>query len=323
MNRPRMQMFSGTKTDRVLAAIDGKSPSEQFVQTSEYPSEIEVALIDLPVTQPRKYFDPDKMAQLIISVREKGILEPLLVRTKPNHRYELVAGERRLRAAKELQLSKVPATVKELTDQECLEIALIENLQREDLNPVEEVEGILQLLGLKLEMTVPEVVSQLHRMENEHKGKVTRNVTGNDDLSVNGDSTRNVTGRIAAILEALGVTNWLSFVRNKLPLINLPEDVLAVLREGRIEYTKAKEIAKIKDGQQRYLLLQQAIREGWSLSQIKQEVAALINSSSLETNSFDAKVQATFKLIKRAKIDSNKQQKLIHYLEEITDLLSS
>lgn len=95
--------------------------------------------------QPRKHFDEAKLQELAESIREKGILEPLLVR-KVSEGYELVVGERRWRAAQKAGLKEVPVLVKELDERAALEISLIENLQREDLNPIEEAEAYQRLI---------------------------------------------------------------------------------------------------------------------------------------------------------------------------------
>ena len=95
--------------------------------------------------QPRKRFDESKLQELADSIKEKGILEPLIVR-KAADGYELVVGERRWRAAQKAGLREVPVLVKELEDREVLEVSLIENLQRDDLNPLEEAEGFKHLL---------------------------------------------------------------------------------------------------------------------------------------------------------------------------------
>ena len=102
--------------------------------------------------QPRKFLDPAGIAELASSIASKGVLQPLLVR-KTDSGYEIVAGERRFRAAKQAGLSDVPVVVKDLNDQETLEIAIIENLQRENLNPLEEAQAFRQLMdfGLKQE----------------------------------------------------------------------------------------------------------------------------------------------------------------------------
>ncbi|MGI6187311.1 MAG: ParB/RepB/Spo0J family partition protein, partial [Brevibacillus sp.] len=96
--------------------------------------------------QPRKEFEPTAIEELAQSIKEHGIIQPLIVR-KSIKGYELVAGERRLRAAKSVGLKKVPAVVKAYSDQQLMEIALIENLQREDLNPLEEAEAYEKLIA--------------------------------------------------------------------------------------------------------------------------------------------------------------------------------
>src|SRR5512136_1925538 len=92
--------------------------------------------------QPRHYFDEGAMQELTASVREHGILHPLLVRPAGIGQYELVAGERRYRAARAVGLTEVPVVVREMTDSQAVQYALVENLQRQDLNPLEETEGI-------------------------------------------------------------------------------------------------------------------------------------------------------------------------------------
>lgn len=112
------------------------------------------ALKDVPVNQirsnpfqPRKTFKPDELKELTESLRSSGLLQPVTVRSAPDgNGYELIAGERRYRAAAELGWKTIPAVVKQMTDQEVLTLALVENLQRTDLNPVEEAEGYGQLI---------------------------------------------------------------------------------------------------------------------------------------------------------------------------------
>ena len=96
--------------------------------------------------QPRKTFDEAALEELAESIKQHGVLQPLLVRPLPSGGYQLVAGERRWRACRMAGLNKVPVVIKELTDTETMEIAIIENLQREDLNPIEEAEGLQALI---------------------------------------------------------------------------------------------------------------------------------------------------------------------------------
>jgi len=111
----------------------------------------QMALTELRVSplQPRRVFDEATLAELAASIAEKGVLQPLLVRPCEDG-FEIVAGERRFRAAQRAGLDRVPVVVRELSDQETLEIAIVENLQREDLNPVEEARAFRQLMGYGL-----------------------------------------------------------------------------------------------------------------------------------------------------------------------------
>ena len=95
--------------------------------------------------QPRTNYDNEKLNDLKASIKEKGVLQPILVREK-NGQYEVVAGERRLRAARALDLDEVPVIIKDVTDQEAFVIALVENIQREELNPIEEAEAYRKLI---------------------------------------------------------------------------------------------------------------------------------------------------------------------------------
>lgn len=114
----------------------------------------EVAIVQVPVQdieanpyQPRKHFEPEALAELAHSISQYGVLQPLLVAPMENGRYMLIAGERRLRASKLANLVQVPVIINDYTSQQIAEIALIENLQREDLHYLEEAEGYDKLMG--------------------------------------------------------------------------------------------------------------------------------------------------------------------------------
>ena len=94
--------------------------------------------------QPRKYFDDNKFEELVASIRENGVLQPILVQ-KLDTGYELVVGERRWRASKKAGLKKIPAVIREVTDAQALEWAIIENIHRQDLNPIEEADAYARL----------------------------------------------------------------------------------------------------------------------------------------------------------------------------------
>ncbi len=134
---------------RGLAALFGEESEEKtgFERLRQWRM-VPVAFLHPSRLQPRRNFDPEHMDALVASVRAKGILQPIVVRRHPQKAdaYEIVAGERRWRAAQAAQLHDVPVVVKELTDRDSLEIALIENIQRRDLDPLEEADGYRRLL---------------------------------------------------------------------------------------------------------------------------------------------------------------------------------
>ena len=145
-------MASGTKRGigRGLAAILPETISEGAGQLLELP----VGLIKPNPSQPRTKFDPEALAGLAASIEASGIVQPLLVRPLHDGSYELIAGERRWRAAKQAGLERVPAVVRDPEEAERLQAALIENMVREDLNPVEEARACASLvedLGLSKE----------------------------------------------------------------------------------------------------------------------------------------------------------------------------
>ncbi len=104
-------------------------------------SKLKISLVDPKSDQPRKYFDREALEELAASITENGLLQPILVREYGEDRYQIIAGERRFRASKLAGLSEIPAIVLEKDDRKAAEIALIENIQREDLNPLEEALG--------------------------------------------------------------------------------------------------------------------------------------------------------------------------------------
>ena len=120
-------------------------PRKDILDGKDKVSYIKTNLIKNNNLQPRSNYDDKKLEELKASIKEKGILQPILIREKEEG-FEVVAGERRLRAARALSLEDVPAIIKQVTDQEALVIALVENIQREGLNPIEEAESFKKLV---------------------------------------------------------------------------------------------------------------------------------------------------------------------------------
>ena len=132
-----------TVKEEKKVAVDTKKSSQQ--ETSNGERMMKISMIEPNREQPRKKFDEDALQELAESIKQYGILQPLLVSDKKDY-YEIVAGERRWRAAKMAGLKEVPVVVKEFSTQEIVEISLIENIQREDLNPVEEAMAYKRLI---------------------------------------------------------------------------------------------------------------------------------------------------------------------------------
>jgi ParB family chromosome partitioning protein len=141
-----MAKMAKTGLGKGLGALIGTRPSpvREDVDLGEQIRQVGLATIIPSPLQPRKNFAPEALQELIDSIRQHGIIQPLIVR-KVNGRHELIAGERRWRAAQELGLAEIPVIVRTATDLEVLELSLIENLQRTDLNPIEEAQGYSRL----------------------------------------------------------------------------------------------------------------------------------------------------------------------------------
>jgi len=128
-----------------LGALIPGAPEPSFDKTKENSNlTVDVEKITPSPFQPRRAFDQDKIDELAVSIRSQGIIQPLVVRAKGTQ-FELIAGERRWRAALKAGLAQVPIVVREASDHEALQLALVENLQREDLNPIEEANGYRKL----------------------------------------------------------------------------------------------------------------------------------------------------------------------------------
>ncbi|MBG1259144.1 ParB/RepB/Spo0J family partition protein [Nostoc commune] len=345
--------------------------------------------ISLPPNQPRRYFDSEALKQLTESIKQHGILQPILVRPLDEEKHELVAGERRYRAALSIGLKVVPVVIRELDDNAAFQFALIENLLREDLNPVEETEGILQLLALKLGRNVDEIPPFLRRLQHERKESVksSNNVIGNqesasedaaqddvvkdesekldDDNNIIGEqesesekTSNNVIGKnedesldadnnvigddethgstplnpdlkiVEEVFDGLGLMTWESFANNRLPLLNLPEDILEALRFGSLEYTKARAIAQIPKLDERVAFLEQAIAQNWSLSEIKQRISEKKSPASTpntESNNYKERFTAATTKLRKSRIWSDPKklkqiEKLLAQLETLTNV---
>jgi ParB family transcriptional regulator, chromosome partitioning protein len=243
------------------------------LQQSQATTHLDPNIIVRSTYQPRKYFDPVAQDTLTANIREFGILQNLVVRPV-NGGYELVAGERRLISAKANHLTEVPVAIFELSDRDARRWAIAENIQREDLNPIEETLAILNLIALELDIeSIDEVKSILYSLDNAAKKKVTHNVVGNSD------DRQLLVSRVLEI-NTKGMTLQ-SFVSHRMPLLNLPEEIMGAIVRG-LEYTKARAISKVEDEDLRADLLRAAVDERMPLSEINKQVKILKKDPELK-----------------------------------------
>ncbi|MDJ0713913.1 MAG: ParB/RepB/Spo0J family partition protein [Prochloraceae cyanobacterium] len=273
-------------------------------------SSIPIEEIIVPATQVRHYFDVEKLKQLASSIAQHGVLEPLLLTRKK----ELIAGERRLRAAKMAGLTEVPVKFLDVSPEIAKTIAIVENLQREDLNPVEETEGILELLRLKLNRSKKDVISLLYKMNK-----------GDDNVIIQEVQI------VKDTFESLGKLKWESFVVNRLRLLNLPSSILEAIKQGQIEYTKGSTIARVKDEEFREQLLEETIAQQLSLNEIKAKIArhkgqCRKDYSQLSTEELISDIRQTYQKFTRSKklwSERKNRKKIESLLEQLKSLTES
>lgn len=185
------------------------------------PRNLPIDLVQRNPGQPRKHFDEAELTDLANSIRAHGVLQPILVRPIPGGKFEIVAGERRWRAAQRAGLHAIPAVVRELNEVEVLEIAIVENVQRTDLNPIEEAQGFQAL------------IDRFGRTQQE-------------------------------IAEAVGKSR--PHIANMLRLLQLPDDLQEMVRDGRLSSGHARAILTAPDPRG---LARRAISEGLNVREIE------------------------------------------------------
>jgi ParB family chromosome partitioning protein len=219
-------MTETKRLGRGLEALLGPVSREQ-ADASGALRELPIAQVRPNPYQPRTRIDEPALAELAQSMEASGLLQPVVVRSQGGA-YELIAGERRWRAAQRLGWSKIPAVVKDVDDRTLLTLALIENLQRDDLSPIDEAAGY-QRLG-----------------EEFHLGH-------------------------AEIARAVGRDR--STVANLLRLLQLPDEVQAMLHEGRLSEGHGRALLGVSDGERQVALARQAVEQGWSVRDVEAVVA--------------------------------------------------
>ncbi|MCY1703712.1 ParB/RepB/Spo0J family partition protein [Deinococcus sp. SL84] len=202
--------------------------------------------------QPRREFNDEKLLELAQSIEKHGVLQPLLVRIAGDgNGYEIIAGERRWRASQLAGITEVPVVVRDISDQEARHLALIENLQREDLNMVDEVDAKLELIANTLGLSREEARARLMQLLREEKGP--------DHQT------------LEELFATLGET-WSNFAKTKLRILNWPRTILEAVRGG-LPYTLAGVIVGAPEAEHMQLL--EKARQGASRVELKAEVQRL------------------------------------------------
>lgn len=321
MGISRLQGLSGLLALEV--AVEPELPEMNDFSSPTFgnnaPVLIQLSKIKRSRFQPRSFFNQEKiqkMADKFREYREQNDRPKTVILVRPipeSDQFELVFGEQRKIAHEKAGYEDILAFVDDtITDEEARELALTENLMREDLNPVEKTEAILDLAAVRLDMTVEEVKQLLDKAANERKVG-TDNVTRTERWQALETFFQQLPDRLTPE----------SFRTNYLPLLKLPIDVLAALHKGDIEYTKAKAIARIKEEAQRQEILLKTVKENLSIRELRSEINALKNlqslpdeNESLTTSLPDRLVQLAREMRKRKAWQAPERSK------EIEELLS-
>ncbi|EKE21023.1 MAG: hypothetical protein ACD_7C00380G0003 [uncultured bacterium] len=161
---------NGRRDDDIQGSIDVKKENVEEVNFNQGVLEVDINKISANPYQPRIHFDEMKLKELSDSIKEHGVLQPLVV-TKNDDGYELIAGERRLQASKLALLTKVPVIVKDIKDKQKLELAIVENIQRHNLNPIEEAKSFQQLMD-EFQMSQEEVAQKMGKSRSVVANKI-------------------------------------------------------------------------------------------------------------------------------------------------------
>ena len=191
---------------------------------------VKISQIDPKSNQPRKTFDNDALAQLADSISTHGVLQPIIVRLRESGRYEIVAGERRWRASKLAGLSEIPAVIVDHDELKTAQIAIVENIQRENLNPLEEAMAY-RALAEDHGMTQEEIAAQVGKSR--------------------------------------------SAIANFVRLLDLPEEILPLLAEGKLSAGHARALLSLKNPENAVVLAQKIVENGLSVREVENEVKKL------------------------------------------------
>jgi ParB family chromosome partitioning protein len=274
------------------------SPSDQ--SSAELPHQLPVESLQPNPRQPRRYFDSAGLLQLAHSIREQGVLQPLMARPLEDGRYEIVYGERRWRAAQQAGLTSVPVIVRSLSPAEVDIISAVENLQREDLNRFDEVTSKLNLVAHHFGVSVESAVVLLKQLRND-PGSAPEQVQILEQL-----------------FAQLGREQWTSFVTNGLPALQLPATLIQAVQSGRLDYSKAVLISRAP---QRHHadLLQRVLTEELTHADLRLAIAEL--QPSLQNEPVLEQLKKNISVRRLSKLTELQRTRALKLMEELNDLL--
>ncbi len=268
--------------------------------------------------QHRKYFAPEEQQKLQSAIRQNGFQGAVLLRHLPDNLresvdgsfdFELVFGESRTRAVRALGWSSIPSVVKELTDEKVHRIRLDENLVRKDLNPLEEMDGLLEVAADELEISSTAVLSLLDEVENATR----RNIELKGDVALQSE-------KLQGVLDYYKKGSLSGFRTKYRKLQKLPDDIKSAVRKS-LDWSKAVEIQPIKDPEERKKVLKWAIEKNPSIKEIRQkrrDLKAAANKGSSPSEEGNALKEKFYRQMNKAATsevwDSPKQQKRIQKL---------
>ena len=274
------------------SSVPTADPARDAELATSHAHELPVELLKPGRHQPRVTFDAASLRELTESVKVHGVLQPILVRRLPEspREFEIVAGERRWRAAQSAGLASVPVRVIELDDVSVRTVAMVENLQREDLNVLEEAEGYLDLLADRIGSDSE--LAAYEDKERPHVGAIRLLRALNNRLAGNSkdDAVLRLEPVVADVFNRVGRITWQSFVSHRLPLLSLPDELLDALRTGKLTYSKARAIGRLTadrlngdEDEARSLrldLVERAKPGGLSVRALQAEVLKLVGDTS-------------------------------------------
>ncbi|MBN1374034.1 ParB/RepB/Spo0J family partition protein [Candidatus Dojkabacteria bacterium] len=238
-----MQSDSKTRLGRGLSALISDETAQTLNKNTAGVIEIDISKIKANPYQPRQSFEMNKLLELAESIRQNGVLQPIIVTKDIEDNYTLIIGERRLRASKLAGLTQIPAVIKDMSRQDMLEIAVIENIQREDLSPIEEARAYKQLL-LEFKLSLTELAKKISKSKSFISNKTRLLKLPQEIINAlqNGVISE---GHAKAILGLLGpdlqIQAFKITVKNNLSVRDT-EDLVNRLRKGDINKDSSKKI---------------------------------------------------------------------------------